>query len=52
MYSMADGSGPSDASDCVSSNGENVISALCARDYKGIGSQYVQEGKVIWQKMS
>lgn len=32
---------------CVSSNGEDVIGALCARDYKGVGSQYVSEGKVI-----
>lgn len=32
---------------CVSSNGDDVIGALCARDYKGVGSQYVNEGKVI-----
>ena len=32
---------------CVSSNGEDVIGALCARDHKGVGSQYVSEGKVI-----
>jgi len=24
-----------------------VIGALCARDHKGVGSQYVSEGKVI-----
>lgn len=33
--------------DCVASNGEDVVSALCARDFKGVGSQYVSEGKVI-----
>ena len=32
---------------CVSSNGDEVIGALCARDYKGVGTQYVNEGKVI-----
>lgn len=32
---------------CVSSNGDDVIGALCARDYKGVGTQYVGEGKVI-----
>lgn len=32
------------------SNGEDVIGALCARDYKGVGSQYVSEGKVITQQ--
>ena len=52
--STQDGSGP-DSVDlrggssvrCVSSNGDDVIGALCARDYKGVGSQYVNEGKVI-----
>lgn len=29
------------------SNGDDVVGTLCARDYKGIGSQYVNEGKVI-----
>ena len=29
------------------SNGDEVVGTLCARDYKGIGSQYVNEGKVI-----
>lgn len=24
-----------------------MIGALCARDYKGVGSQYVNEGKVV-----
>lgn len=32
------------------SNGEDVVGALCARDYKVVGSQYVSEGKVIAQK--
>lgn len=36
--------------DCVASNGEDVIEALCARDFKGVGSQYVGEGKVIVQR--
>ena len=31
----------------VASNGEDVVGALCARDYKGVGSQFVSEGKVI-----
>lgn len=25
----------------------NIVGVLCARDYKGVGSQLVQEGKVI-----
>lgn len=29
---------------------ENTVGALCARDYKGVGSQYVNEGKVIISK--
>lgn len=33
----------------VPSNGEDVIGALCARDFKGVGNQYVSEGKVIVQ---
>ena len=36
--------------DCVASNGDDVIGALCARDFKGVGSQYVGEGKVIVQR--
>ena len=28
----------------------DVVGALCARDYKGIGNQYVQEGKVICER--
>lgn len=24
-----------------------MIGALCARDHKGVGSQYVSEGKVV-----
>lgn len=31
------------------SNGDDVVGALCARDFKGIGNQYVSEGKVILQ---
>lgn len=31
------------------SNGEDIIGALCARDFKGVGNQYVSEGKVIVQ---
>lgn len=29
------------------SNGENMVGALCAHDYKGVGSEYVGEGKVL-----
>lgn len=32
---------------CIASNGQDVIGALCARDGKGVGSQFVTEGKVI-----
>lgn len=32
---------------CVQSNGANLVGALCARDYKGLGSQYFEEGKVV-----
>lgn len=28
----------------------DTVGALCARDYKGVGSQYVDEGKVIVQE--
>ena len=28
-----------------------TIGALCARDYKGVGNQYVNEGKVIVQDL-
>jgi len=31
----------------VNSNGEMVVGALCARDWKDVGNEYVQEGKVI-----
>lgn len=31
----------------ILSNGDDVVGTLCARDCKGIGSQYVNEGKVI-----
>lgn len=36
----------------VSSSGEDIVGALCARDSEGVGSQYVGEGKVItqWRK--
>lgn len=30
-------------------NDTERVGALCARDYKGVGSQYVDEGKVIIQ---
>ena len=30
-------------------NNSETVGALCARDYKGVGSQYVDEGKVIVQ---
>ena len=29
---------------------QKTIGALCARDYKGIGNQYVNEGKVIMER--
>ena len=28
-----------------------MIAALCARDFKGVGSQYVADGKVIVQEV-
>ena len=34
---------------CMPSNGGDVIGPLCARDHKGVGSEYVSEGKVICQ---
>lgn len=30
----------------------DTVGALCARDYKGVGTQYVEEGKVICQRMN
>ena len=27
----------------------DIVGALCARDYKGVGSEYVEEGKCIIQ---
>ena len=30
----------------------DTVGALCARDYKGVGTQYVQEGKVICQTIT
>lgn len=35
---------------CMPSNGEQVVGPLCARDWKGVGSQYVSEGKVICER--
>lgn len=29
----------------------NTVGALCARDYKGVGNQYVDEGKLIIQPL-
>ena len=31
------------------SNGEDFIGPICARDYKGVGNEYVNEGKVVCQ---
>ena len=31
---------------------ERVVGALCARDYKGVGNQYVSEGKLVVEKQS
>lgn len=31
------------------SNGEDFIGPLCARDFKGVGSQYFNDGKVVFQ---
>ena len=33
----------------VNSNGQDVVGAICARDFKGVGNEYVSEGKVICQ---
>ena len=30
--------------------GNDTIGSLCARDYKGVGNQYVDEGKCIIQR--
>ena len=30
---------------------EQTVGALCARDYKGVGNQYVSEGKCIIQSL-
>lgn len=42
-------SGQEAACDAATSSGKAnpVIGALCARDYKGVGSQYVTEGKLV-----
>ena len=29
-----------------------TVGALCARDFKGVGAQYVSEGKVVCQRMN
>ena len=34
---------------CVS-NGDEIVGPLCARDYKGVGNEYVNEGKVVCQR--
>lgn len=34
----------------MNSNGENIVGALCARDCKGVGNEYVSEGKVICER--
>lgn len=36
----------------VNSNGEGITGALCARDWKGVGNEYVNEGKVICQRFT
>jgi DNA (cytosine-5)-methyltransferase 1 len=36
-----------DRVECEAIVADSVVGALCARDYKGVGSQYVDEGKVI-----
>ena len=37
---------------CVLSNGQEVVGPLCARDHKGVSSEFVYEGKVICQRRS
>lgn len=34
----------------VNSNGQGVVGALCACDWKGVGNEYVNEGKVICER--
>lgn len=34
----------------VNSNGDDLCGTLAARDFKGVGNQYVEEGKVICQR--
>lgn len=36
----------------MASNDNDVIGALCARNYKGVGNQFVQEGKIILERVS
>lgn len=33
------------------SNGDDVVGTLCARDHKGVGSEFVSEGKVVCQRL-
>ena len=39
-----------DAPVVVASNGQDLVGALCASDEKGIGNQYVNDGKAIVEK--
>ena len=34
----------------VNSNGDDTCGPLAARDFKGVGNQYVEEGKVVCQR--
>lgn len=43
-YSMAD------SAQCVNSSDNGLVNALCASDAKGVGNQYVSDGKLICQK--
>lgn len=36
--------------DFITSSGEDITGPLCARDFKGVGNQFVNEGKVIISK--
>lgn len=36
-----------DAPVVMASNGGDVVNALCASDYKGVGNQFVNDGKVV-----
>ena len=39
--------GGGSAASCVASNGDSITGPLCARDFKGVGNEYVSEGKVV-----